>query len=327
MTARLLEIDRLSVAFNDERGSVHAVDQLSFDVAPGETLAIVGESGSGKTATALAMLRLIPPHQGGIIGGAVRFAGVDLATLREHEIERVRGAGIGMIFQEPMTSLNPVMRIGDQIAEPLMQHRKLDRAAARARARELLGLVRIPDPDESLDAYPHQFSGGMRQRAMIAMAVACDPKLLIADEPTTALDVTVQAQMLRLLGELAERRGMAMVLITHDLAVVAEIADRVVVMYAGRGIESGPVDRVLARPIHPYTRGLIGASIARGSRGRVRRLTEIPGIVPVMREIAGGCGFVERCAQAEARCRLGRPADLVFPDSRSAACVRGRELV
>ena len=305
--APVLEVDDLHTQFFTRDGVVRAVDGVSFRIAAGETLSIVGESGCGKSVTALSVMRLIPPTSGRIVSGAVRFGGQDLTSLSEAEMRRIRGNRIAMIFQEPMTSLNPVMTVGDQIAEAVTIHQGLDRAGALDRAKAMLELVRIPDATRRLSDYPHQFSGGMRQRVMIAMALCCNPMLLIADEPTTALDVTIQAQILKLMRELKERLGAAIILITHDLGVVAETAQRVVVMYAGRKVEEASVLDLFDRPLHPYTRGLM-ASIPRGRHAASRRrLAEIPGIVPSLREPIIGCAFAPRCGQATERCRVEAP--------------------
>ncbi len=303
-TAPLLEIDDLRTYFYTRDGVVRAVDGVSFSVYPGETLAVVGESGCGKSVTSLSILRLIASPPGRIVAGRILFDGRDLIELPEPAMRQVRGNVISMIFQEPMTSLNPVLKIGRQIAESLIVHRGLAREEALARAVEMLRLVNMPEPEARLTQYPHQLSGGMRQRVMIAMALACNPRLLIADEPTTALDVTIQAQILDLMRKLKEKTGAAIVLITHDLGVVAEMAQRVVVMYAGRKVEEAPVAALFARPRHPYTQGLL-ASIPRlgaaGLGGR-NRLAEIPGTVPSLREDITGCIFAPRCAHATERC-------------------------
>jgi peptide/nickel transport system ATP-binding protein len=307
MTQPLLDVQDLKTHFFNEDGVTRAVDGLSFSIAPGETLGIVGESGCGKSVTALSVLRLLPPRQGRTVGGRITFEGTSLLDLSETEMRRVRGNRIAMIFQEPMTSLNPVLTVGHQIAESVRIHRRVGRRAALQRAREMLEFVKIPDAGQRLNDYPHQFSGGMRQRVMIAMALACDPKLLIADEPTTALDVTIQAQVLKLMLELKETTGAAIILITHDLGVVAETCQRVVVMYAGRKVEEASVASLFSRPSHPYTRGLL-ASIARGSAGsRRKRLAEIPGIVPSLREPIQGCAFAPRCSMATAECQQMSP--------------------
>ena len=308
MTDTLLEVTDLRTHFFNEDGVTRAVDGVSFTIKEGETLGVVGESGCGKSVTALSVLRLLPPRIGRTVGGSVRFEGEDLLATSEAHMREIRGNRIAMIFQEPMTSLNPVLTIGHQIAEAVRIHMGLDRAGARARAREMLDLVRIPDAERRLDDYPHQLSGGMRQRAMIAMALACNPRLLIADEPTTALDVTIQAQVLKLMLELKETTGAAVMLITHDLGVVAETCQRVIVMYAGRKVEEADVLDLFDHPAHPYTRGLL-ASIARGRAGaRARRLAEIPGMVPSLREPIPGCAFAPRCALASDVCRATAPA-------------------
>ena len=313
MTQPVLSIDDLHTHFFTRDGVVRAVEGLSLEVMPGEVLGVVGESGCGKSVTALSTMRLIPERSGRIVRGAIRFEGEDVVPLDEARMRRIRGNRMAMVFQEPMTSLNPVHTIGQQIAEAVRIHQGLGRAQARERAIEMLERVRIPDARRRVDSYPHEFSGGMRQRVMIAMALSCEPRLLIADEPTTALDVTIQAQILRLVLELQARSGTAVLLITHDLGVIAETAQRVVVMYAGRKVEQAGVDALFERPLHPYTRGLM-ASIPRGRQGaRQRRLTEIPGIVPSLREPAPGqapvqgCAFAARCGFATERCRLEAP--------------------
>jgi peptide/nickel transport system ATP-binding protein len=327
----LLEVRDLKTHFFTEDGVTRAVDGVSFQVEPGETLGIVGESGCGKSVTALSVLRLLPERIGRTVGGSVRFDGIDLLTLSEAEMRDIRGNRIAMIFQEPMTSLNPVLTIGHQIAEALRVHKGMSREKARARARHMLEVVRIPDAQSRIDDYPHQFSGGMRQRVMIAMALACSPKLLIADEPTTALDVTIQAQVLKLIFELKEKTGAAVILITHDLGVVAETCQRVVVMYAGRKVEEASVLELFDRPAHPYTRGLM-ASVARGRAGaRAKRLQEIPGVVPSLTEPITGCAFAPRCNHAFDRCRRERPnlqdVDLGAEGAHVAACFIASELV
>jgi peptide/nickel transport system ATP-binding protein len=308
MTAPVLDVQNLHTQFFTRDGVVRAVDGLSFTVGAKETLAIVGESGCGKSVTALSIMRLIPETSGRIVSGAVHFAGTDLTSLPEAQMRSIRGNRIAMVFQEPMTSLNPVMTIGDQIAETVMIHQGLARPAALERARAMLDLVRIPDAKRRLGDYPHQLSGGMRQRVMIAMALSCNPMVLIADEPTTALDVTIQAQILKLMRELKDRLDAAIILITHDLGVVAETAQRVVIMYAGRKVEEAPVLELFDRPLHPYTRGLM-ASIPRGHRAGTltRRLAEIPGIVPSLREPIVGCAFAPRCGSVTAHCRAEAP--------------------
>jgi len=322
MTA-LLDIDDLSVAFRTLQGEVRAVDRFSLSVGPGETVAIVGESGCGKSTTALAILRLIPSPPGRIAGGAVRFRGTDLATLDDDALRAIRGNRIAMIFQDPMVALNPVHTVARQIAESVILHKGVSARAARARALELLRLVGIPAPERRLDQFPHNLSGGMRQRVMIAVALACEPELIIADEPTTAVDVTVQAQILALIRALQRRLGMAMLLITHDLGVVAETADRLVVMYAGRKVEEGPVAEVFRDPRHPYTQGLLAA--ARYDRAGGRRLREIPGQVPNLLDDPGGCRFAPRCARVIAGCRAEVPALVSLSAGRAAACLRAAE--
>ena len=309
-SAPLLEIDGLKTHFFTRDGIVRAVDGVSYSIKPGETLAVVGESGCGKSVTALSILRLIRWPPGRIVAGAIRFRGTDLASLSDAEMRRIRGNEISMVFQEPMTSLNPVLTIGRQIAETLTLHQGLSEKDALDRAIEMLRLVHIPEAERRVREYPHQLSGGMRQRVMIAMALACRPKLLIADEPTTALDVTIQAQILDLMIELKHKIDAAIILITHDLGVVAETAQRVVVMYAGRKVEEAPVIELFRRPLHPYTFGLLksipqlGASL----RGLGReRLTEIPGVVPSLREEIRGCAFAPRCNFATQRCRQEAP--------------------
>ena len=306
--APLLEVDGLKTHFFTRDGVVRAVDGVSFSIQPGETLALVGESGCGKSVTSLSILRLIASPPGRTVAGAIRFNGRDLLGLSERAMRKVRGNEISMVFQEPMTSLNPVLTVGRQVAEALVLHKGMSRSAANARAVEMLHLVNIPEPARRASEYPHQLSGGMRQRVMIAMALACDPKLLIADEPTTALDVTIQAQILDLMRALKEKTGAAIMLITHDLGVVAEMAQRVVVMYAGRKVEEAPVDDIFARPRHPYTRGLLNSMPRLGAAKTARaRLAEIPGMVPSLREPIAGCAFASRCAHAVERCRAESP--------------------
>jgi peptide/nickel transport system ATP-binding protein len=305
----LLEIENLQTHFRTPSGINRAVDGLSLSVEAGQTLAIVGESGCGKSVTAMSVLRLIPEPPGKI-AGRIRFQGRDLLSLSRAEMRAIRGNEISMIFQEPMTALNPVLTIGRQIGETLRLHQGVDRAAAERRAVEVLGLVGIPDPERRVGEYPHQLSGGMRQRVMIAMALSCNPQLLIADEPTTALDVTVQAQILDLMRDLKRRVGAAIVLITHDLGVVAEVAEHVVVMYAGRKVEEAGVRELFARPRHPYTRGLLGAVPKIGSSltEEESRLSEIPGLVPALTQRIEGCVFASRCPEATALCRSAAPA-------------------
>ena len=307
----VLSVRDLSVAFRSATSgtsgarSVHAVDSVSFDLSPGEVLAVVGESGCGKSVTAMAAMGLLPPTA--TVTGSIRLGSRELTGATDKQLQKVRGQDIAMIFQEPMTSLNPVLTVGRQIGEVLRRHQGLGRREARERAVELLELVGIPAPRQRVDEYPHQLSGGMRQRVMIAVAVACDPGVLLADEPTTALDVTVQAGILEVLQTLRERLGTAIVLITHDLGVVADIADRVLVMYAGRTVEQAPVHELFAAPRHPYTAGLLGAVLRPGAEGK-RRLPEIPGLVPSLGEQPDACTFAPRCPYADEQCTSARPA-------------------
>lgn len=307
----LLEIRDLSVAFGDGPASVTAIDRLSLTVDRQETVCLVGESGCGKSLTALSILGLVPKPAGRIAGGEILFEGTNLAALPERALRAIRGRRIAMIFQEPMTSLNPVLTVGRQITEVLELHLGMTRRQSRTRAIELLARVGIPAPQVRVDDYPHQMSGGMRQRVMIAMALACGPDLLIADEPTTALDVTIQAQILELIRELKSESGMGTLLITHDMGVVAEMADRVAVMYAGRKVEEGTSRELFTRPGHPYTRGLL-SSIPRpdpvtGSTKHQKRISTIPGSVPELRELGAGCHFSGRCDLVEPRCRETEP--------------------
>ena len=317
----LLEIENLQVHFRTPDGVNRAVDGVSFHVNEGETLAVVGESGCGKSVTAMSILRLIqePP---GKIAGSIRFQGTELLKLSDREMRGIRGNDISMIFQEPMTSLNPVLTVGRQLGETLRLHQGLDKKAAEARAVEMLTLVGIPEPRRRVREYPHQLSGGMRQRVMIAIALACNPKLLIADEPTTALDVTIQAQILDLMKDLKRRVGAAIVLITHDLGVVAEVAERVIVMYAGRKVEEAPVAELFRTPRHPYTQGLLGAVPKLGSSltGTATRLAEIPGLVPSMKQRIEGCVFASRCALATDLCPQLAPALEAKAHQHFAAC-------
>jgi peptide/nickel transport system ATP-binding protein len=321
----LLEVSDLGTWFYTRQGIVKAVDGVDFEVAAGETLAIVGESGCGKSMTALSLMRLIPDPPGRIVSGSIKLAGRDLLKISEEEMRDVRGNEISMIFQEPMTSLNPVMTIGKQISEALILHRDMDRKQAMKRAIEMLDLVRIPEPAQRAKEYPHQLSGGMRQRAMIAMALACNPKVLIADEPTTALDVTIQAQILELIVELQREFSAAVILITHDLGVVAETAHRVIVMYAGRKVEEATVGELFAKPLHPYTVGLMNSiprlDLMRGQTDRTNeRLQEIPGIVPPLFDLPSGCAFAPRCDRADDKCRSERPAYEEKQPGHWAAC-------
>jgi len=314
----LLEVESLVTVFDTSEGEARAVDGVSFTVAAGETVGIVGESGCGKSVTAMSIMRLIPTPPGRIAGGRIVFDGRELATLAESEMRAIRGNEIAMIFQEPMTSLNPVFTVGAQIAEAIQLHRNVGKREAHDEAVRMLELVEIPEPAARARDYPHQLSGGMRQRVMIAMALSCDPRLLIADEPTTALDVTIQAQVLELLDSLQTRLGMAMMLITHDLGVVAEQAERVIVMYAGRVVEEGPVEAVLSRPAHPYTRGLLASQPEFGGEGQ--KLRTIRGMVPRLTELPRGCHFRERCDLAEPACADTDPSLEVAGPAHRAAC-------
>jgi peptide/nickel transport system ATP-binding protein len=344
--APLLRVRDLVTSFKTERGVLRAVDDVSFDVADGATLGIVGESGCGKSVTALSILRLIPYPQGVIEQGAVELRGRDLLAISERAMQDVRGNDISMIFQEPMTSLNPVYTVGSQIVEAIRLHQKKSRRQARDRAIEMLRLVGIPAPDTTVDAYPHQLSGGMRQRVMIAMALACEPKVLIADEPTTALDVTIQAQILELLAKLKEQLGMGVVLITHDLGVVAQVATDVCVMYAGRIVESATVKRIFAHPRHPYTRGLLRSlpsfdkaplaepttaekeRAASGAPVRRKRLPTIEGLVPDLLALPRGCRFADRCPMVVDECRRAEPDLVAVRDDPThlARCIRANEV-
>ncbi|WP_240230895.1 ABC transporter ATP-binding protein [Devosia lacusdianchii] len=323
----LLEVDDLQTSFIVGEGQdVRAVDGVNFVVRAGETLAIVGESGSGKSVTSLSIMRLLPKKVGRISRGTIRLRGKDLVTLSDREMRAVRGNDIGMIFQEPMTSLNPVHTIGAQIAEVVKQHDKLNKADAHKRAVEMLELVGIPEPDRRANQYPHQMSGGMRQRAMIAMALACEPSVLIADEPTTALDVTIQAQILDLMRNLQKKMGMAIVFITHDLGVVAEMANRVVVMYAGQVVETGTVEEIFTRPLMPYTAGLMQSIPRMGESENKGRLQTIPGYVPLLTKLPSGCRFRTRCAFADERCAAAEPPLETLESGRSVRCIRWQEL-
>jgi peptide/nickel transport system ATP-binding protein len=315
--APLLEVDRLRTHFDTLAGTVRSVDGVSFTVNAGETLGIVGESGCGKSVTALSILRLVPTPPGRH-AGAIRYRGTNLLELPEREMRKVRGDRISMIFQEPMTSLNPVLSVGRQIAESVERHQGLPRGKAMERAVEMLKLVQIPEAERRVHEYPHQMSGGMRQRVMIALALACRPELLIADEPTTALDVTIQAQILDLIGRLQQELGMGVIMITHDLGVVAESCDRVIVMYAGRKVEEASVEELFDHPRHPYTRALMASMPSMNTRAS--RLTEIPGIVPALHELGQGCAFAPRCAHAAERCRRETPLLARHHGEHAVAC-------
>ena len=318
----LLRVENLKTHFHTRDGIVRAVDGVSFDVMPGETLAIVGESGCGKSVTSMSILRLLPMPPARIAAGRIEFDGRNLLDLSEAEMRKVRGNAISMIFQEPMTSLNPVLTIGRQIAEALVLHRGMSEREATARAIEMLGKVHIPEAERRITQYPHELSGGMRQRVMIAMALACGPRLLIADEPTTALDVTIQAQILELMRELGKETGASIILITHDLGVVAEMAHRVVVMYAGRKVEEAPIEELFANPRHPYTRGLLGSMPHLGDSVNEtgKRLIEIPGMVPSLKDPAPGCLFAPRCPNAGERCSREVPPLEQHAAGHLAAC-------
>jgi peptide/nickel transport system ATP-binding protein len=320
----VLDVRGLKTYFFTRQGIVKAVDGVSFSMARGETLAIVGESGCGKSVTALSLMRLVTEPPGRIVGGSIHLDDVDILALDEKEVRGVRGRDISMIFQEPMTSLNPVMTIGRQIGEVLSLHQTLTKSLLHAKIFELLSLVRIPDAVQRARQYPHQLSGGMRQRVMIAIALACNPKVLIADEPTTALDVTVQAQILEIILDLQRKLGTAVILITHDLGLVAQTAQRVIVMYAGRKVEEATVEALFADPLHQYTRGLIASlprlGLLRGETTSSNRLQEIPGIVPPLTKLPPGCVFAPRCSRADDRCRKNYPAYEEKSAGHWAAC-------
>ncbi|UWU25414.1 ABC transporter ATP-binding protein (plasmid) [Rhizobium sp. CB3060] len=322
----LLDVRNLETHFFGEDGITQALGGVSFQIMKGETLGVVGESGCGKSVTALSILRLLPKLTARTVGGEIRFHGQDLLKLSEQEMRKIRGGKIAMIFQDPMTSLNPVYTVGRQIAEAVQIHTGVSRSNAMAKAEEMLGFVRIADPERRVSNYPYEMSGGMRQRVMIAMALACSPELLIADEPTTALDVTIQAQILRLIVDLKERTGTAVMFITHDLGVVAETCQRVIVMYAGRIVEQSSVADLFARPMHPYTKALM-RSVPDRRRGRQSRLPEIPGIVPNLREPIVGCSFAPRCPFAIDICREKTPVLRDIEAGHSAACWRSEEII
>ena len=319
MATPVLQVRNLTTRFKTERGVVTAVDNISFEVAAGETLAIVGESGSGKSVTSMSILRLIPSPPGRIENGEILFDGKDLLKLNEDEMRAIRGNRIAMVFQDSMSSLNPSITIGKQIAEPITLHRNASWKEAYDKARDLLSMVQIPDAQDRLSVYPHQFSGGMRQRSMIAMALACQPKLIIADEPTTALDVTVQAQILDLLKDLTQKAQTSMILITHDMGVVARYADRLAVMYGGRIVEQGPAREIFNRPAHPYTQGLL-ASIPRIDSDPSKPLPAIEGMPPDLSALPVGCAFAPRCPKATRECEASRPALAKVSEGHLKAC-------
>jgi len=324
--APLLEIDQLSTYFDTISGTVRSVNGVSYTLHAGETLGVVGESGCGKSVTALSVMRLIPMPPGRFAGGAIRYNGVDLLKLSEKEMRKIRGNRISMIFQDPMSSLNPVMTIGVQIAETIMLHQKLRKKEALLRATDMLRLVQIAEPERRVNEYPHQLSGGMRQRVMIALALACNPEVLIADEPTTALDVTIQAQIIELLKELQKKLGMGVIMITHDLGVVAETCDRVVVMYAGRKVEEATTETLFEQPLHPYTRALMASMPAMNATVE-GRLLEIPGMVAASHELIGGCAFAGRCSYAVERCKQETPPLMEAGNARHlVACFRWQDV-
>jgi peptide/nickel transport system ATP-binding protein len=325
MAEVLLDVQHLVTEFDTDEGRVRAVDDISFDVRVGETLGIVGESGCGKSVTALSIMRLLPQPMGQIVGGHIRLRNVDLLQQSIPQMEKIRGAAIGMVFQEPMTALNPVHTIGKQLAEALILHKQLTPAKAMRESVKLLDMVGIPSPDIRLGEYPHQLSGGMRQRVVIAIALACKPALLIADEPTTALDVTIQAQILALIKDLQRDLGMAVILITHDLGVIAETCDRVVVMYAGKVVEKATVFQLFDTPRHPYTRGLL-ASIPRLDSIPKSRLPIIDGMVPGLLDLPAGCRFENRCPHAEQGCQVTVPPIETLTDDHQVSCLRWRDL-
>ena len=321
----LLEVSSLTTAFETARGEIAAIEDVSFDLEEGEILGIVGESGSGKSVTALTIMGLLPQPPARIAAGSVRFAGEELTTASPARMEKIRGAGISMVFQEPMTSLNPVFTIGEQIMETMRAHEHLSAQAQRDRAIEMLDRVGIPSAAKRLNDYPHQLSGGQRQRVMIAMALACRPKLLIADEPTTALDVTIQAQVLDLLMDLRDELGMAIIVITHNMGVIAEVADRVLVMYAGRIVEQSAVAGLFDAPRHPYTKGLL-ACVPTLEQDR-QRLIAIPGSLPEPARRPSGCCFAPRCSHRVEACAAAVPPLVMQQDDRAVACIRAQELV
>ena len=313
----LLSVEGLTIGFNTEQGFIRVVEDVSLTLAAGETLGIVGESGCGKSVTAQTIMRLLPSPPSRIAAGRILFEGEDLAQTQEKRLQKIRGDRIGMVFQEPMTSLNPTQRIGRQISEVLVLHRGLSHSGATGAVIDVLRKVGIGNAERRLEQYPHELSGGLRQRVMIAMAIVCGPKLLIADEPTTALDVTIQAQIMELLQSLQRELGLAILLITHDLGMVAEMSRNIAVMYAGRIVETGPAGEILGKPRHPYTAGLMNSSPRRAKKGE--RLPSIPGIVPPPGRRGAGCSFADRCARVTGRCRIELPL-LVASGARAAAC-------
>ena len=321
----LLSVSNLAVGFESGGKVLRAVDGVSFDVRKGRTLGIVGESGCGKSVTAFSIMRLLPQPHGKILDGSIRFEGTDLVRATEGELHRIRGGRIGMVFQEPLSALNPVQTIGKQLSEVLLLHKTITKKQALAESIILLGKVGIPSPEVRVGEYPHQLSGGMRQRVVIAMALSCNPSLLIADEPTTALDVTIQAQILDLMLSLQRELGMAIVLITHDLGVIAQVCDDVVVMYAGQVAEQGTVEDIFRKPTHPYTRGLL-ASVPRLTTLRKSRLPTIEGAVPMLNEMPPGCRYQNRCPYAEARCGVARPPLETMTETHAVSCIRWKEL-
>lgn len=318
MSDPLVKVRDLKVQFGQNGTAINAVNGVDFDLNAGEVLCILGESGSGKSVTLRALMRLNPPAKTRM-SGILEVGGVDVIGASEETMETLRGPFVSMIFQEPMTALDPVFTIGHQITETIARHEGLSRRAATARAVELLEMVQVPSPKRRLAAYPHELSGGLRQRAMIAIALSCRPKLLLADEPTTALDATVQIQILTLLREIQLEMGMGMIFVTHDLGVAGEVSDRVAVMYAGRFVEEGPVVEMMIAPLHPYSRGLLGATVREASRGA--RLTTIPGAPPDLRDLPGGCAFAPRCAEVEGRCLAALPALRAPAPERAARCI------
>jgi oligopeptide/dipeptide ABC transporter ATP-binding protein len=317
--ADLIQVKNLQTSFFTPEGEVRAIDGVSFEIAEGKTLGLVGESGCGKSVTSLSIMRLIPSPPGKIVGGEIIYRGRDLLQLNNEAMRKIRGNEISMIFQEPMTSLNPVFTVGNQIGEAIQLHQGLGKKATREKTIEMLRLVKIADPESRVDSYPHQLSGGMRQRVMIAMALSCNPSLLIADEPTTALDVTIQAQILELMKELQQKIGMALLLITHDLGVVAEQADNVAIMYAGKIVERASTEAIFSRPFHPYTVGLLN-SLPRTGDKKKKRLDAIPGVVPNPLHLPSGCRFRDRCPKAAALCAETEPQLVATAQGHSVAC-------